>query len=46
MSLLHFRLHWYAISTVHLLLRRWQALALAIGVAAPDGVSLQTNLHS
>lgn len=45
-SLLHFRLRWYALSTARLLLRRWQAWLLALGVLAPAGASILGNLQA
>ncbi|MGI4719422.1 MAG: hypothetical protein ACRYGO_06230 [Janthinobacterium lividum] len=37
--LLRRRLHWYALATGRLVLRRWQALLLALAVLAPAGAS-------
>lgn len=37
--LLRSRLHWYALATGRLVLRRWQALILAVAVLAPAGAS-------
>jgi hypothetical protein len=42
--LLRLRLRWYAISTARLLLRRWQALALIVGVASAAGTTPMDNL--
>lgn len=44
--LLRKRLRWYALATGRLLLRRWQALALLLGLLAPIGVSLLSQLKS
>jgi hypothetical protein len=46
MTLLHYRLRWYAASTARLLLRRWQAVALALGILAPAGAGLFTNIEA
>lgn len=37
--LLRRRLHWYALATGRLVLRRWQALLLAVALLAPAGAS-------
>lgn len=42
--LLRLRLHWYALSTARLLLRRWQGLALAIGLLASAGAGVFENI--
>ena len=44
--LLRSRLRWYAVSTGRLLLRRWQALLLALAVLAPAGASALTQVES
>lgn len=41
--LLRYRLRWYAVSTARLLLRRWQALALLVGVLASANASVFGN---
>ena len=41
--LLHYRLRWYAVSTARLLLRRWQALVLLLGVLASANASVFAN---
>jgi hypothetical protein len=41
--LLRHRLRWYAVSTARLLLRRWQALALLLGVLASANASVFNN---
>jgi hypothetical protein len=42
--LLRLRLHWYARSTARLLLRRWQGLALAVGLLASADAGLFENI--
>lgn len=44
--LLRLRLRWYAVSTARLLLRRWQAVALAAGVLASANASAVGNLDT
>ncbi len=44
--LLRKRLRWYALATGCLVLRRWQALLLILGLFAPMGVSLLSQLKS
>lgn len=44
--LLRYRLHWYAISTGRLVLRRWQALLLTLAVLAPASVPLLKQAES
>ncbi|MBB3219228.1 hypothetical protein [Pseudoduganella umbonata] len=44
--LLRSRLRWYAVSTGRLLLRRWQALLLALAVLAPAGASALSQVQS
>jgi hypothetical protein len=45
-SLLHYRLRWYAVSTARLLLRRWQALVLLMGVLASANASVFGNMDT
>lgn len=42
--LLRLRLHWYALSTARLLLRRWQGLALAVGLLASADAGVFENI--
>lgn len=42
--LLHYRLRWYASATARLLLRRWQALMLAIGLLASADATVFENI--
>ena len=44
--LLRYRLRWYAVSTARLLLRRWQALVLLVGVLASANTSVFGNLDT
>ena len=44
--MLRYRLRWYALSTARLLLRRWQALVLVIGVLVSANASVFSNLDT
>lgn len=45
-GLLRYRLRWYALSTARLLLRRWQAIVLLLGVLASANASLFGHVNS
>jgi len=43
--LLQYRLRWFALCTARLLLRRWQALALIVGLGASAGTTVLDNME-
>ncbi|MET0268009.1 MAG: hypothetical protein ABW202_20640 [Duganella sp.] len=44
--MLRYRLRWYALSTARLLLRRWQAVALIVGLTASASTSALGNMET
>jgi hypothetical protein len=44
-SLLRYRLRWFALSTARLLLRRWQAVALIVGLSASASTTVLDNME-